>query len=251
MLEKWKNIQEYDNMYAISNYGNVYSNRSHRQIGGGYTQDGYNYVALYSNSHKRTNVFVHRLVAQYFIPNPNNYPIVNHKDEDKKNNIVSNLEWCDYQYNCTYNDAHKKRGDALGKVVYCYLKNNASPIIYKSAQEASRKTQISNGLINKCCNNQAPATHNLVWSYTPLSQEEVLEKFLQYDSNLAKSSSIGEYIKKTKSKAVGCYDLNGALICQYPSVRQAGRELNISEGLIGRVCRGEAKQTHGLIFRYL
>lgn len=55
------------------------------------------------------NLYVHRLVAYNFIPNPNNYPIINHKDENRSNNNISNLEWCTVSYNNTYNDAHLRR----------------------------------------------------------------------------------------------------------------------------------------------
>lgn len=65
-------------------------------------------------------ITAHRLVAYNFIPNPNNLPLINHKDCNPSNNNVDNLEWCTYQYNATYNDAHIKRGKALSE----YLKKN-------------------------------------------------------------------------------------------------------------------------------
>lgn len=71
-----------------------------------------------SNSEGPKNFAVHRLVASYFVPNPNNYTIVNHIDEDKLNNKASNLEWCTYSYNMTYNGLSKRKGEKLktGKI---------------------------------------------------------------------------------------------------------------------------------------
>lgn len=69
-------------------------------------KDGYFDVHLSKNS-KVVRLLVHRLVAQAFLPNPNNYPIINHKDENRQNSCVENLEWCSYQYNSTYNNANK------------------------------------------------------------------------------------------------------------------------------------------------
>lgn len=107
MEEIWKPIQ-YEG-YEISNFGRVKSYKYDKENGKilkpsvctkGYLQldlriGGRNYT-------KRVHLAVHRLVAEAFIPNPNNLPQVNHKDEDKTNNHVDNLEWCTNQYNATY-----------------------------------------------------------------------------------------------------------------------------------------------------
>lgn len=66
-------------------------------------------MELYKNG-KAKKIKMHRLVAETFIPNPNNYPCVNHKDENKLNNCVDNLEWCTYSYNNSYNNCHIRRG---------------------------------------------------------------------------------------------------------------------------------------------
>ena len=107
MNEEWRDIEGYEGLYQVSNLGRVKSLncRGHKGCIGILTPrfdgKGYEMVALYKEG-KARNTKVHRLVAQAFIPNPNNYPQVNHKDEDKTNNCVDNLEWCDTQYNNTY-----------------------------------------------------------------------------------------------------------------------------------------------------
>ena len=74
-------------------------------------------VCLMDVSGKQHSMYVHRLVAIAFIPNPNNYPIINHKDENPSNNNVDNLEWCLYHYNNTYNNAHLLRGKRISETL--------------------------------------------------------------------------------------------------------------------------------------
>lgn len=95
--EVWKDIKGYEGLYQISDYGRIksfYRTTTHTRILKERThRDGYLYVGLYKNG-KTTTAKSHRLVALYFIPNPENKPQVNHKDGNKLNNNVENLEWC-------------------------------------------------------------------------------------------------------------------------------------------------------------
>ena len=99
-MEEWKNIIGYEGLYEVSNMGNVRNVRRNTLLRFSKNQ-GYIQVYLYKNG-IRTGFKVHRLVALTFIPNPDNLPQVNHKDEDKTNNSVDNLEWCDHKYNINY-----------------------------------------------------------------------------------------------------------------------------------------------------
>lgn len=105
MQEIWKDIPNYEGLYQVSNMGNVRSfhNRYKNKtlIKPCATSKGYLSVSLCKN-HSQKAFNVHKLVAELFIPNPKNLPCVNHIDENKTNNTVSNLEWCTYQYNNTY-----------------------------------------------------------------------------------------------------------------------------------------------------
>lgn len=94
--------------------------------------DLYKRVVLTDESHKKHLLYVHRIVAFNFIPNPNNYELINHKDENPSNNNVSNLEWCDIIYNNTYNDLHIKKGlKARGKTAH---NKNAASKKYKNKE---------------------------------------------------------------------------------------------------------------------
>lgn len=107
-MEEWKDIAGYEGLYKISNKGNVYSCISNKLMVGSVTKSGYRQVILKGNG-KIKAISIHRAVAQAFIENPNNLPQVNHKDENKLNNCVDNLEWCSCKYNSNYGDAQIRR----------------------------------------------------------------------------------------------------------------------------------------------
>lgn len=116
-VEEWRPVKGFEGLYEVSNLGRVRSmDRWYMHMGRGYVKHlefhkgrimkqqenkGYPIVKIYKEG-KCTTRQVHRLVAETFIPNPNNMPIVNHKDENPKNNNVNNLEWCTQGYNVHY-----------------------------------------------------------------------------------------------------------------------------------------------------
>ena len=109
MIEKiWKPIIGYENLYKINNYGEVLSLRSNKILKPNNNGIGYFIIQLCKNG-KRKNYLIHRLVAEHFLDNPNNLPEVNHKDEDKSNNFVNNLEWCKHKYNMNYKQLQKRQ----------------------------------------------------------------------------------------------------------------------------------------------
>lgn len=115
-MEEWRDIDGYEGYYQVSNLGRVKGIKLIRQykkerILSQYLLDrgkGYYKVWLYKDK-KRKMYYVHRLVAQAFIPNPNNYPDINHKDENPRNNVVDNLEWCTESYNMSFGTLQDRR----------------------------------------------------------------------------------------------------------------------------------------------
>lgn len=245
--EIWKDVVGYEGLYKVSNLGNVYSNYVHRNLKQGNHKDGYKFVILNRNG-KSKYMSVHRLVATAFIPNPDDLPEINHKDETPYNNNVENLEWCDYSYNATYNDAHLKRGLQLGIPVYAYDRNGNLVYSFLSSREAERELKINSGNIIECCKNIGRTCRGFVWSQEELLKEEVLRRFELNDK--ARDVPIYEYAKAKLSKKVNQYDLDGNFIQSFPSTREAGKQLKFSSSLIAGVCRGNHKHTHGYIFKY-
>ena len=117
-----KDIKGYEGLYAVTSCGKVWSYKNKKFLTYCYSSINpnarYFRVYLYKNG-KPTPYQVHRLVAEAYIPNPDNLPVVNHKDEDKFNNCVNNLEWCTYLYNNTYGTALKRNAEKHYKRVYC------------------------------------------------------------------------------------------------------------------------------------
>lgn len=113
--DDWEYItyQQYDfnKLYAINKNGQVINIKTGKMLKSiKQTNNGYCFYVLSIGNHKQVEVSAHRLVATIFIPNPCNYPCINHKDENKSNNSIDNLEWCTWSYNCTYNQKHINNG---------------------------------------------------------------------------------------------------------------------------------------------
>lgn len=249
MDEEWRDVVGYEGLYKVSNLGNVYSYYVNRNLKGGYTLDGYRYVALRKDN-VRKNKFVHRLVGIAFIDNPDNLPLINHKDENPKNNRVDNLEWCDHEYNNTYNNVHMRNSKKISKRVYGYNENCEFAYEYYGAREAARRLNLNNRYICDSCNGKIPLYENIAWSYDKLTNQEITSRFEEYKKQKDNRNLMNRR-NNSLSKRVNQYDLDGNFIKVYPSVQEAGRQLGFSPSLVSGVCRGDHKQTHGYIFKYV
>lgn len=136
MKEIWKDIQGYEGLYQVSNLGNIKSFYTGKILKGG-NYKGYLRLNLYKNGVK-SMVSIHRLVAQTFIPNPENKPEVNHIDEDTTNNMVSNLEWMTSKENCN----HGTRNDRLSTPILAINITTGKVKEYSGVRECARKLNL-------------------------------------------------------------------------------------------------------------
>ena len=207
--EIWLSIEGYEGLYEVSNMGRVkslrdrYGNPREKILSQVDNGNDYLIVNLWKNG-KMKHYLVHRLVATSFIQNPNGYRCVNHKDENKTNNCVDNLEWCTQKYNCNYGKAQARRvastdykaisaktdykaiaakidykaiaekltNGVLSKQVYQYSQDGTLVAIYPSVAECSRNG-FNQGNVSQCCRNCYNREGNnvykgYIWSYTPI-----------------------------------------------------------------------------------
>lgn len=169
-MEEFRDLDQY---YAVSNLGRILSKRSNKilKLHSDSKNKGYCYVTLNYKGIKKSRQ-VHRLVAEVFIPNPNNYPIINHKDENPSNNCVDNLEWCTHSYNLSYGNRVQKEHatkianhiwNAPKKVVQKDLNGNVLNV-FNSASEAGRILNIANNHIIDCCNRKVIISKKGKWT---------------------------------------------------------------------------------------
>lgn len=161
MKEIWKDIKNYEGHYQVSNLGRVKSIKFGKEIILKQQQcmDGYYYVNLSKNGIAK-RYYVHRLVAEAFIDNSDNLPCVNHKDENKQNNVVSNLEWCTHEYNNNYGT----RIERCSKTVLQFDLNGNLIKEWKSLHECNRNG-FNQGDICKCCNGKRKTAKGFIWKY--------------------------------------------------------------------------------------
>lgn len=171
MEEIWKDIAGYEGLYQVSNLGRVKSLDKYIPFNGTISlrkgkilkqktnKYGYKCLRLFKNGCGKW-LIAHRIVAQAFIPNPNNLPQVNHKDENKSNNLVENLEWCDAKYNMNYGTRIERTSKKeinrpdKSRPVLQYTLCNEFVAEYKSINEAERQTGINQSNISACCRNK-------------------------------------------------------------------------------------------------
>lgn len=183
MNEIWKDIKDYEGLYQVSNLGRVKSLEKEHKINNNKTyllkekilknmidKNGYNYVHLSKNNIQKRKA-IHRLVMEAFIPNINNLPCINHKDENKTNNCIDNLEWCSYSYNNNYGTKKEKQSLKIknnikrSKKVIQYSLQKSIINEYPSLREAERQTNIKYTDILRCYKGKRKTAGGYIWKY--------------------------------------------------------------------------------------
>lgn len=177
MKEIWKDVVEFEGLYQVSNYGRIksLSNRSNHKeqiiMKQNINNKGYMQLTLCKNR-KQITKKVHRIVAEAFIPNPNNLPQVNHKDGNKQNNNVDNLEWCTNSYNQLHANKmglnkHRieRTKEVCNKPVAQLTLDGVEVNRFISLREASNKTGCSYKAMSLCALGKSKTSGGYIWRY--------------------------------------------------------------------------------------
>lgn len=281
-----KSITNYES-YLIYENGDVKNLNTNKMLKGSISENGYRYYRLSLNNEKKM-FYAHRLVAEHFLENPNNLPVVNHKDGNKLNNEVSNLEWVSYSDNTQH--AH-----TMGLV----KQSNQAPILYTEDLEGeewkqyldfsnyliSNKGRVRNVVTNRLLKPSLTSgylkvrlckdgktkdllIHKMVyalWHDEPYLEGRVMiidhidaNKTNNCIENLRKVSNsentlaaMYEQGVNPSAKPVEQYSLDGQLLSTFRSAAEAARQLGLDGSTISKVCRGVNKTHGGFIFKYI
>lgn len=165
--EIWKDIKEYEGLYQVSNFGRVKSLKFGKEkvMSPVLHTRGYFNIEL-SNKGLRKVKKIHRLVAEAFIPNPKNLPQVNHKDENKANNHVENLEWCTNGENARYGTRIKRIAENNKKKIQQFDLDGNFIREWRSAVDIENETGLGRTNIRACCRGKIRKAYGFIWRYT-------------------------------------------------------------------------------------
>lgn len=240
MKEIWKPIEGYEGYYEISTLGNVCSLARVVNCNGHPRKTdrfilcpmvdrfGYLKVQLHKNGDVKT-IKIHRLVAKAFIPNENGYRCINHKDENKRNNCVDNLEWCTHKYNTNYGTGIRRGVEKRVKPICQYDKHGNLIAHYNSIGEASKKTGICSSGIGQCCSGNKK--YSVVGGYIWRFETDGILKVIPKDTSVMKLSK------------------SGVLIATYDSIQEASIKNNILRTSIYNCLVGRSKSAGGYIWK--
>ena len=166
MEEIWKDVVGYEGIYQVSNTGRILAHSCERRFQK--NNSGYETVMLYKDGKYRRKT-VHRIVAEAFIPNPLCYSQINHIDEDKENNCVSNLEWCTpSENNLKYHKNHqnqKRKGKRKGNRVQQISLDGELIREWDNARQVFTETGMSDWSISQCCRGVWKTAYGYKWQY--------------------------------------------------------------------------------------
>lgn len=244
--EFWKDIKGYEGLYQVSSLGRVRSldrelyqqGRVQRYKGALISpykiNSGYLSVRLSKNNKKKGHT-VHRLVAEAFLPNPSAHPCINHKDENKQNNIVSNLEWCSYSYNNKASSANAMKPEKYGHKISMYNKRGKFLKTFPSSHRASDEMGIARSSIVDCCKKRCHSAGGYIWRYKHEAKEKDIEPLIYY---------------KTAPRVVWQYTNDRIFVAEYKSINSAAKATGIHAENIGACCRGLSNSAGGFIWTY-
>jgi hypothetical protein len=191
-----------------------------------------NYNLTFDDGTKR-RLYAHRLVAIAYIPNPNNLPEVNHKDGNKLNNNLENLEWMTHSENNRYNTLINNNKNAVP--VYQFDKDKNLVASYLCISDAAKAGFTLSMIRQEVKKPVKTLTSGYYWNDSPSSDFEI-----QNYENIGKAKTVGRYNKQTLE-----------LEAIYPSTGQAAKDIGGTHSHISECCRGKIKSYKGYIWKYI
>ena len=164
---EWREVKEYSN-YEVNQLGEIRHKKRQKILKPRDNNGGYQYVNFKING-KNTNFAVHRIVANAFIPNPNGYTEVNHKDYNKKNNCVDNLEWVSSSQNKQHSYLKQENKKTRGKAVNQYTKEGIFLKTFDSVSDAAKELGCCVAAISNCCLGRTKTSQGFRWSFVESS----------------------------------------------------------------------------------
>ena len=251
--EVWKPVVNYESLYEISNYGRI---KCLPKVGRpvfikkvflAKSRNKYWLAELYKNNIGKRH-FLHRLVATAFVPNPNNLPQVNHKDEDKTNPIASNLEWCNQKYNSNYGTMPDRIRRMKYKTIHQYSIKGEYIATYSSLKEAGATLGISPSRISAAVRGIGSGTaKGYLWTYTKDEKEiERKKKKISFPTILAETG----FFRRNKSFPIEQYTLDDKYISTYRSANAAAKANGFYYGSILRCAKGKSNQYKGYKWKF-
>ena len=240
--EIWKPCPEFEEKYLISSHGRVLGIGTYNTCKKGELlklykkngRNGYIQARFYDNGRVKT-IEIHTLVAKAFIPNPNDFPMINHIDKDKTNNHMDNLEWCNNLYNIRYSNA---------KAIDVYTKEGEFVETLEAMSDASRKYNTDTTNISRCCKSQYGTCSNYQFRYhgEPFQKRPISEAWLRRKGRAGHNSNESKYI------SINVYSTTGEFIKTYETLTQAAEAYNTTTGNICKCYKGEILTNKGVIF---
>ena len=243
--EIWKDVTGFEGFYQVSTLGRVRSldrkvmgkdgfPRLHKgKIMSPGTTHGYKFVFLAKNGSNK-QWYVHRLVASEFIPNPKNYPQINHKDEDRGNNQVNNLEWCTSKYNNNYGGHIQRGAEKLSVPVVCLDMFNMKLYEFPSSRAASDELGLDTGHVAKVLLNKSTNHKQYIFvrerDYTP---ELMRRKYIE-----------------ANHKAVDIFTTDGDYVGRECDTVRAGKLVGVDPSAISKCLLGKKKYAKGYVFKH-
>lgn len=237
----WADVKGYEGYYQVSDDGRVRSLERYKICGftgkpaltkgkvlkPGYTNDGYAYVNLSKPGKKYKPYYVHRLVAQAFLENPNDLPYVNHKDENPTNNNYTNLEWCTPKYNANYGTAIERKSqkarDNNPDIYNRAIINITTGEQYNSIDEVCTLFGYNKSAIKDCCEGTKDTTHNYNWRYLDDEKYEV-----------------------SKSKYIICIETGE----EYKNAKYLADKIGVTPAAVSKYMNGHLPHLKGLHYAY-